>query len=86
MDDECASGVDERGIVLEALPIGLGGAVDVEVVGVGGGDDGNVGRQLVERAVILVGFDDHVVALVGEQQVGAIVLRDATEESGGAHV
>lgn len=39
VDDEGASRLDELGIVAEALEVGFLGAVDVEVVGVGGCDD-----------------------------------------------
>ena len=38
VDDECASGLDERGVVAETLEVGLFCAVDVEMVGVGGSD------------------------------------------------
>ena len=61
VDDERAAGLDELGVVAERLEIGLLGAVDVEVVRVGGGDDGHPRGQPVERTVELVGLDDHEV-------------------------
>ena len=61
-------------------------AVDVEVVGVGGGDDAHPRAEVVEGAVELVGLNHRVGAVGREQQVGAIVFRDASQEGRAAHV
>ena len=84
--DQDAVGTDERRIVAEALQISLLGAVDVEVVGVRGRDDGGIGRQVVERAVELVGLNDDIGARVVDEVVRAVVLRDAAEEGVATHV
>ena len=60
------------------------GAIDVEVVGVGGCDDGHVGMQLEERAVVLVSLDNNIFAVVVNQQVAVEVLADTSEESAAA--
>lgn len=65
VDDECAAGGDERGVFLKAFDIGLVCAVDVEVVGVDGGYYGGVGGEVVEGAVVFVGFYHHVGAFGG---------------------
>ena len=81
-----AAGADEGGVVPEALQVGLGRAVDVQVVGVGGGDDAHPRAELVERAVEFVGLDDGVGTFSRQQQVGAVVLGDATQKGRTAHV
>ena len=78
--DECSAGLYECGVVPEAFEIGFFCAVDVEVVGVGGGDYCHPRAQPVERTVELVGFYDDVVALAGEYVVASVVLGDASEE------
>ena len=65
---------DERGEVLEALPIGLGCMVDVEVVGIRGGDHRDEWREMVEGAVELIGFDHGIVAVVGDEAVGLVII------------
>ena len=71
---------DERGEVLEALPIGLGRVVDIEVVGVRGGDHRDEWREMVEGAVELISFDHGIVAVVGDEAVGLVIIRDTAEE------
>ena len=60
--------------MLETFAIGFGCAVDIEVIGVGGGDDGNPRAQPMKRTVVLVGFGNGDVTFVGQQQVGAVVF------------
>ena len=40
----------------------------------------------MERPVELVCFDDRIRAFLGEQQIGAVILGDASEESGAFYV
>ena len=40
----------------------------------------------MERAVKLIGLNHHIVALVREQQIGAIVLRDTSKEGRRPHM
>ena len=56
------------------------------MVGVGSGDDGGIRCQVVERAVELVGLDDDIGARVVDEEVRAIVFRDAAEEGVAAHM
>ena len=56
-------------------------AVVVEMLGIDVGDDGDVGRQLQEGAVALVGLDHHPVA-VAEPRVGAVGIDDAAVDHG----
>ena len=53
----------------------------VEMLGIDVGDDGDVGRQLEEGAVALVGLDHHPVARA-EPGVGAIGVDDAAVDDG----
>ena len=57
------------------------GAVVVEVLGVDVGDDRDVGRQLEEGAVGLVGLDHHPVARA-HAGVGAVGVDDAAVDDG----
>ena len=54
----------------------------VEVLGVHGGDDGDRGRELQERAVGLVGLGDEELALT-EPRVGAEPVHAAADDHGG---
>ena len=65
----------------EALEISLLSAVDIEVVGVGGCDNAHPRTQPVKTAVELICLYNDVIAVVGENIVCAIVLRDTAEES-----
>ena len=49
----------------------------VEVLGIDVGDDHHICRQFDERAVALVGFDDHPVA-AAEPRIGPVGIDDAT--------
>ena len=79
VDDERTLGLDERGVVGETFEVSLLGSVDVEMVGIGRGDDTHPGSQPMERAVELVGFYHHIVT-TAENIVGGIVFGDASEE------
>jgi hypothetical protein len=57
------------------------GAVVVEMLGVDVGDDGDVGRQLEEGAVALVGLDHHPLAFA-HAGVGAVGVDDAAVDDG----
>ena len=56
-DNEWGWGLDKGGIVGEGLKIRVGGRVYVEMVGVGRGDKGDIGRKGVEGRVEVVGLD-----------------------------
>ena len=56
--------------------------VVVEMLGIDIGDDGDVGRQLDEGAVALVGLDHHPLA-VAQPGIGAIGVDDAAIDDGG---
>ena len=53
----------------------------IEMFGIDIGDDGDVGGQLQERAVALVGLDHHPVARA-EPRIGAIGVDDAAVDDG----
>lgn len=85
LEDECAARADEGSEMLKAFTVGFRRAVDVEVVRVGGGDDGHERGKVVERAVELIGLGDSERG-VGEDEVGVVVLEDAAEEGGAVEV
>ena len=86
LDDQRAAGKNERGEDLKGFAIGGGSAIDVEVIGVGGGDNGRGGVKAMEGAVVLVGLDDGQVAVVGEHEVAGVSLEDAAEEGVTIHM
>ena len=63
LNNQCATLLNERGVMAKALHIGFFGAIDVEVVGVGRGDNAHPWTQPMERTVELVGLDNHILAL-----------------------
>ena len=71
--------------VLDELPESLAnlveGAVVVEMLGIDVGDDRDVGRQLQERAVALVGLDHHPLARA-HAGIGAVGVDDAAIDHG----
>ena len=71
--------------VLDELAEGLAhlveSAVVVEMLGIDIGDDGDVGRQLQEGAVALVGLDHHPFALA-HAGIGAVGVDDAAIDHG----
>ena len=81
VEDQRASGLYQFGVVAEALQVSLLCAVDVEMVGIGRGDDRHPGAQPVEGTVKLIGLYDHIVACQREDVVAAHILRDASEKS-----
>ena len=72
---------DLRRILREGFLDGLVGLVDVQMVGVGRADDGRIGRELQHRAVEFVGFCHHIPAAGLQQQVAAVVFRNAAQKS-----
>ena len=72
--------------MIETLNIGLSGAVDVKVVGIGGSDDCGPWGELMEGAVKLVGLDHHIGTCLREEVVGAVVLADTAEEGVASHM
>ena len=56
-------------------------AVNIQVVGVGGGNDGDIRIELEERAVVFVGLDNDILTLVVNHKVAVEVLTDAAKKS-----
>ena len=65
----------------EGILHGLEGLEVIEMLGIDIGDDRDIGRQLQERAVALVGLHHHPVA-GAETRVGAIGVDDAAVDHG----
>ena len=80
LEEEGAVGIGLVGILLESLNQFLVSAIDVEVVGVGGGDDRVVGVQLEEGAVVFISLHNNIFAVVVDKQVAVDILRDAAKE------
>ena len=64
----------------KTLKISLLSAVYVKVIGISGGDNGNVGRQMMKRTVILIGLNHSVWRRVAQQQIAVIIAQDATQK------
>ena len=82
LGDDLAFG--ELGKCIETLNQVLAVAIDVKVVGVDGVDNADVGIELEERAVELVGFNDKRGFVSAKVQVAVEVLGNATDE--GSHI
>ena len=79
-NNECAALANEGCVMAKALHVGLFGAVDVEVVGVGRGDYAHPRTKPMEGTVELVGLDNHVFAFGTQYIIGAIVFGYASKE------
>ena len=86
LEEQSTFGVGLVGVLLEGGNQVLVSAVDVQMVGVGGGYDRIVGVQLQERAVVFVSFHDHVLAVVVHNQVAVEVFGDAAKKSAASDV
>ena len=73
------------GEVSEGFEVGLLGAVYVEVVGVGGCDHGDVRAQLMERAVVFVGFDYRVGRCGREYQIAVVAQQYSAQKCVATH-
>ena len=71
--------------IAERVLHGLEGLEVVEMLGIDIGDDGDIGRQLEEGAVALVGFHHHPLA-GAEPRVGAVGIDDAAIDDGGIEI
>ena len=72
---------DKFGEMGETFQIVFLVAVDVEMVGVGGVDNRYVGRELMERAVVLVGLDDRKRRRGRQHKVAVVLsLHDAPQK------
>ena len=80
VENQRASGADKFGEMAECLKVSLFVAVDIEMVGVGRGDDGYGRGEVMERAVVLVGLDRAPVRTGREEEVAACVAQYAAEE------
>ena len=81
MDNECTTLFDEFCIMTETLKISLLSTIDIQMVGVGRGDNSHPRTKPMERTVELIGLNHYKVAVVREDVVGAIVLGNAPKES-----
>jgi len=81
-DNQCTTRLDQCCIMFEAFKVCLFCSVDVQMVRVCGSDDGHIWGQPMEGTVELVCFDDCIRAFLGKEQVGAVILGDASEECG----
>ena len=55
-------------------------AVDIKMVGVGSGNDRDIGVELEEGAVVFVGLDNDILAVVVDEEIGVEVFADTTKE------
>ena len=70
--------------LVEAFDEMLSVTVNVQVVGIDGIDDADVGMELQERAVVFIGFnDEHFCIAVAEQEIAVEVVGNASNEGRG---
>ena len=72
--------------MFEPLTEAVGIAIDIEMVGVDTGYDSHVRAEIVEAAIVFVGFDNDIVAVFGEEKVGSVIVADTSEEGIGIDV
>ena len=80
LEEETSVGVGLVGELEISLHHGLMGTIDIQMVGVGGSDNGHVRMKLEEGAIILVGLDDDIVAIVVHEEVAIEVFADTAQE------
>ena len=85
-DEDGPFGTSLVGILLKSVDHIFVGAINVEMVRVGGCDDREEGVKLQERAVVLIGLDHDIFAIVVDHQIAADVFGDAAKESRTADV
>ena len=78
MQDEITARLYEAGVVTETFKIGFFISVDIQMVGIGAGDNRSPWTKPMERAVELIGFYNNILTLCTKDVIRAIVLRDAT--------
>ena len=81
MHNQKSVGTNQFGEMCEALEVSLFGAVNVEMVGVGGVDYCYVRRELVERAVEFIGFYYAVRRCGAEHEIAVVAFENAAEKS-----
>ena len=72
---------DEFCVLLKGFAVGLGCAIDIQMVGIHRRDDGHIGCQPVERTVVFVGLDDDIIALFVNQHIRAVVHTYSAQKS-----
>ncbi len=75
MHYQCATRLHQLCEVGEAFEICFLGAVNVEMVGVGRGDNRDIWCEMVKRAVEFVSLDDCIGACGRKQDVGIVVAQ-----------
>ena len=85
MQDKRTTRLYQRCIMVETLQISLLGAIDVEMVRVGRGDDAHPGAQPMEASVKFIGLNHHIIAVLAQDIVGIVVLRDTSEKGIAIH-
>ena len=81
MHHESSTGLYQTCVVPEAFQISLFRSVDIEVVGIGGRDDGCIRPQVMERTVEFISFNDYVRTVLREQIIRSVVFRYASQKS-----
>ena len=80
VDDECPAGLNQLGEMGKTLEVIFGGAVDVQMIRIGRCHNGDIGAQVVERAIKLVGLDNRVRAGCREQEIAVVVAQNAAQK------
>ena len=81
LEYKTAFGVGLIGKLKISLEHVLVGSVDIQVVGVGSGNDRNVGVKLEKGTIIFVGLDNNIITTIVNDKIAIEILADTTEES-----
>jgi len=60
--------------------------VNIQMIGVYGRDDCHERCQLVKGTVVFIGFDHGQITFVAQQQVGVVIVGNATQKSIAIHM
>ena len=80
VDNKSTAWLDELGKMGKTLQIGLRGTIDVQMVRVGRSYHRNVGVQVMERTVKLIGLNHGIGAGCRKQEIAVVITQHTTQE------
>ena len=72
--------------MLKTLYNGFVGAIDIQMICFERRDDSHVGREMMERTVVFIGFHHYKVALCGKEQICVVIIGNTSQKGAAFHV